>query len=108
MPLRFLVLLAIYLLPTIVAGRGDHPNTSSIAVINIFWDWTVIGWIVALAFAMSSSNRNTRNPCKNGWFGGVANSSHDPFLFGEEIKARNSLPISVVRDTNIPSTVIMP
>ena len=105
MPLRFLVLLAIYLLPTIVAGRGDHPNTSSI---NIFLGWTVIRWIVALAFAVSSSNRNTRNPCKNGWFGGVANSSHDPFLFGEEIKARNSLPISVVRDTNIPSTVIMP
>ena len=40
-----------YFLPAIIAYRRDVPNMWSVAVINIFLGWTLIGWVVALALA---------------------------------------------------------
>lgn len=40
--------LVIYLLPTIV-GRKKR-NAGAIAVVNIFLGWTVVGWVIALAW----------------------------------------------------------
>jgi hypothetical protein len=49
--ITFLVLASLYLLPSIFAfGRG-HQQRGTIAVINLFLGWTIIGWIVALAWA---------------------------------------------------------
>jgi hypothetical protein len=47
----FLVLLGIYLLPTIVALARKVKHQGSVAVINIFLGWSIIGWVVALAMA---------------------------------------------------------
>jgi len=44
-----LVLLGIYFLPTIVAGR--HHNSSAIFVLNLLLGWTFIGWVIALVWA---------------------------------------------------------
>jgi len=41
----------IYLAPSIVARQRHAPNTASVAVVNVFLGWTVIGWAVALAMA---------------------------------------------------------
>lgn len=41
-----------YLVPTAVAANRSAPNFGSIAVINVFLGWTLIGWVVALAMAM--------------------------------------------------------
>jgi len=42
-----------YLLPFAVAvGRG-HTNTASIFVMNLFLGWTLIGWVVALAWSLA-------------------------------------------------------
>jgi hypothetical protein len=50
-----IVLVALYLLPTIVAfARGRH-NTGAIIVLNLFLGWTLLGWVVALVWAVSSS-----------------------------------------------------
>lgn len=48
-----LVLLAvcIYFLPTILAFRRRVPSPWSVAVLNVFLGWTLIGWVVALAMA---------------------------------------------------------
>jgi len=48
----FLMLAAVlYFFPAIVA-RDKH-NASSVFVINLFFGWTLIGWVIALAMAVS-------------------------------------------------------
>jgi hypothetical protein len=49
-----LILAALYFLPLIVAIARHVPNVGSVAVIDIFLGWTVIGWVVALAMAVRS------------------------------------------------------
>ena len=44
---------AAYLLPVIVAGNRHHPQTGPIAVVNVLLGWTLLGWVVALAWAVS-------------------------------------------------------
>jgi hypothetical protein len=45
---------ALYFIPLIVAMVRHVPNVGSVAVINIFLGWTIIGWVVALAMAVRS------------------------------------------------------
>ena len=45
---------AVYCLPMIVASRRKHHQRNSIAIINFFLGWTVLGWIIALAWSMSA------------------------------------------------------
>jgi hypothetical protein len=49
------VVLALYLLPTIVAASRGVTNVGSIAIVNIFLGWTFIGWVVALAMAFKTA-----------------------------------------------------
>lgn len=48
-----LILLGLYFLPTFIAVSRHHHQVNSIAVINFFFGWTFIGWVVALAMAAS-------------------------------------------------------
>ena len=48
------LMIGLYFLPAIIAYRRDVPNKGSVAVINIFLGWTLIGWIIALAMAARS------------------------------------------------------
>jgi hypothetical protein len=49
-----LPLLGCYLLPTIISIVRHHPNHIPIAIINIFFGCTAIGWIVAFIWSISS------------------------------------------------------
>jgi hypothetical protein len=49
------LILIFYFLPTIVAVARKVTNQGSVAVINIFLGWTLIGWVVALAMACRTS-----------------------------------------------------
>jgi hypothetical protein len=49
------IVLLIYFLPSI-AGR-KHPHAGGIFVINLFLGWTFLGWVGALAWAMSGTKR---------------------------------------------------
>ena len=42
-----------YVVPTIVAVARRHRDTPGIAVVNILFGWSVIGWILALIWALS-------------------------------------------------------
>jgi len=58
--IEVLVILAIvfmvYFLPTISAiGKK---GLAGVFVINLFLGWTLIGWVVALAWAVSSEKKN--------------------------------------------------
>lgn len=41
-----------YFLPTIIAAVRSKRDVVSIAVLNIFLGWTLIGWIIALVWAL--------------------------------------------------------
>jgi hypothetical protein len=49
------LVLIIYFLPTVVAVARKVTNQGSVAVINIFLGWTLIGWVAALAMACRTS-----------------------------------------------------
>lgn len=51
----WVVALSFYFLPIIIAAKWKHPQILPIAVINILLGWTIIGWIVALVWSVSSS-----------------------------------------------------
>lgn len=53
----FLVLAIIYAIPTIVAFRRNHPNRWLILVINIAFGGTIIGWGVAMVWALRAVHR---------------------------------------------------
>jgi hypothetical protein len=58
---RFLILLmvviAVYLLPSVVAFKKKHINATAILVLNIFLGWTFIGWVGALVWAFKKSEQ---------------------------------------------------
>lgn len=50
------VLVVPYFLPTIIAILRQKTNTGSIFALNLFLGWSLIGWVVALIWALSSDN----------------------------------------------------
>lgn len=44
-------LIALYFFPSIVVLKKRQREPGPVVVINVFFGWTVIGWIVALAMA---------------------------------------------------------
>ena len=45
----------LYFAPSFTASSREHPNIGGIIVVNIFLGWTLIGWVVALAWACSGT-----------------------------------------------------
>ena len=56
-----LMLIAVsYFIPTFLAiGRG-HKESLGISLINIFLGWTLLGWVIALAWACGSNTRSAK------------------------------------------------
>ena len=52
--LTLLALAALYFLPTIIAMMNKAKYVPGIFIINLFLGWTVLGWIGALVWAVSS------------------------------------------------------
>jgi hypothetical protein len=42
----------LYFLPTIEAALRKHPNTGAIGAVNAFLGWSLVGWVVALVWAL--------------------------------------------------------
>lgn len=55
-----LTLIAIYLAPFIIALARGSKRTGGVFVINIFLGWTVLGWVIALAWAAGSDTHEDR------------------------------------------------
>jgi hypothetical protein len=45
--------LFIYFIPTLVAHSNKKQNITAIGMLNFFLGWTLIGWVVALVWAVS-------------------------------------------------------
>jgi Superinfection immunity protein len=50
-----LILAGMYFLPTIIAFNRNRHNKGAIFVLNLFLGWTVLGWVVSMVWAVSSS-----------------------------------------------------
>ena len=49
--LLWLIMLGIYLIPTLVARCQEHHQLYAIGVLNLLLGWTLVGWIGALVWA---------------------------------------------------------
>jgi amino acid transporter len=45
---------SIYFLPTLAARSRHHHNTEAILLLNLFFGWTILGWIAALIWASTA------------------------------------------------------
>lgn len=57
-----LAALMIYLIPTGNAYSHKHRNRALIAAVNVLFGWTVIGWIVALAWSAGRARDDPEPP----------------------------------------------
>lgn len=53
------VLAALYFLPFLIATQRKHHQQNSILILNFFLGWTFLGWVVALAMAVSHTDSVT-------------------------------------------------
>jgi len=56
-----LLMLAIYLLPTLVAVIRDHHASAGVFLINLFLGWTLLGWLGSLIWAAIGPNNSVQN-----------------------------------------------
>jgi hypothetical protein len=51
----------IYFLPTIIAVRRKHRNDVGVLLVNLFFGWTLIGWVGALIWSTLDQQANAAN-----------------------------------------------
>jgi hypothetical protein len=47
------VVLVLYFIPAIIAWQRRHRQRVAILVVNIFFGWTFVGWIIAFVWALT-------------------------------------------------------
>jgi Superinfection immunity protein/zinc-ribbon domain len=50
----FLASVALYFLPTIIGASRHKTNLVGIFLVNFFLGWSIIGWVIALVWAVST------------------------------------------------------
>lgn len=60
--LAFLIFAMAYFLPYLIAQHRHNPNRWAILVLNLFLGWTLVGWVVSLAWSLTnvSPDRQTQ------------------------------------------------
>lgn len=62
LPLVFISAFVVgYFYPSVEAYLRDSPNLVSIAVLNVFLGWTLLGWVAALVWATKSESGSAGN-----------------------------------------------
>jgi cytoskeletal protein CcmA (bactofilin family) len=56
----FTVVGGIYLIPSIIAHKSNHPNKAAIIVLNILAGWTFIVWVISLVWALTKPQERIR------------------------------------------------
>lgn len=49
----------VYFLPVWVAAWRGHQSKAAIGFLDIFLGWTVLGWVIAMVWALSGVNPRT-------------------------------------------------
>jgi T4 superinfection immunity protein len=53
--------LCLYFVPAFIAFRAKHSNAGALFALNLLLGWTVIGWIVALVWAMMKTQQQPQH-----------------------------------------------
>ena len=56
------IFFVLYFIPAMVAYQKGRKNKQAILVLNIFLGWTLIGWVLALVWAVSENTNATAEP----------------------------------------------
>ncbi len=59
-----LFLIFLYLLPTVTASSRYHRNTGPIFLTNLFFGWSILGWLIALIWSFSDNVRPSNKSLK--------------------------------------------
>jgi ABC-type transport system involved in cytochrome c biogenesis permease component len=54
-----IIILLVYFMPTVIALLSKKKNTLAILTLNLLLGWTVLGWIIALVWAVTKDNSTT-------------------------------------------------
>jgi Superinfection immunity protein len=52
--IHLLILVGLYFLPTLIANGRHLPERAGIFLLNLFLGWTLIGWVIALIWAVTA------------------------------------------------------
>lgn len=58
--LVYLAAAVVYFAPSILAENRGTANLGGVFIVNLFTGWTMIGWVVAFAWAMSGETRKEK------------------------------------------------
>lgn len=89
------VALAIYIVPSVVAFRRQHPNRFAILAVNLALGGTGIGWLGALVWALQAVHLSATTGGSNGGESGLNMFVNDPqrvVLAGERAAADTAEP----------------
>ena len=50
--LMLIAVVFIYMLPTLIAFGREHRRRMDVTVVNILFGWTLIGWLLAIVWAL--------------------------------------------------------
>jgi hypothetical protein len=50
-----LAIVLVYLVPSIIAQRCQHPKQPAILMLNVALGWTIVGWVIALIWALNAN-----------------------------------------------------
>ena len=53
----FIFFVVLYFAPAITAYQKKKENLNSIIVVNLFLGWTLLGWVLALAWALAKDKK---------------------------------------------------
>jgi ABC-type transport system involved in cytochrome c biogenesis permease component len=54
-----IIILLVYFMPTVIALLSKKKNTLAILTLNLLLGWTVLGWIIALVWAVTKDSNMT-------------------------------------------------
>jgi hypothetical protein len=52
----------VYFLPSYEAWARSHPNYTGVLLLNLFLGWTLLGWVIALVWAVSRQGTQRSRP----------------------------------------------
>lgn len=55
--ITIVVLIVVYFVPLMIAVRRDMVKVNGVAVLNLLLGWTLLGWIVALVWAVAGDRK---------------------------------------------------
>ena len=59
--IQAVIVIAIYMIPTIIAALRGHRSVWAIGVVNFAFGWTGIFWIIALIWSLTNNGTATVN-----------------------------------------------